>query len=586
MSRPPWGALLEDARAVVERCVEIAAEGASRELSHAVFDMAEDLAEVVGGRDAHLHASELFDRIRVAIEQTSRLAAEDDEASALGGLLSQLARELDDVLDSVLAAMAAATPPPRPPTSFAASVTSPALHRLPPQRWTYILRRADGPPQDAVAALVREQAAQALELLRVDLWLRTPDELHPWSPAVAVFEERALCQLDLLAALASVGQDDGIELPTALGQLLSSPALRGQRIAAACFVLGCIDDEHALRMIRLLLRRLEENDHQSATFALALASNPDVIPLMEELLLEDDHALVTLALDVLYMRGASHVGTAGPFLAHPSPMVRAAAARALSGEPRGEGGAIALLESALYDEPNQRVIAALIESLLRHGHRRALDELRRRLDQEGEVPNTLSFTHKVALMRMLSVAGDAADLPRLLRLVGEPETLLALGWYGHVKALAPLLALLRAAEEAFLDDLALAAATALYRITGALRLDDGSVCLEAGPWERWCRAHTTTWPPDVRMRFGAPHTVEAALEEHMSPEGAPLRELEMEIAFLTAVQLRAHDWVHAQRRAIDATANATRLHSDPGSWPAHRIGRWTRSADGGQGHGA
>lgn len=572
MSRAPWAALLEDARALVERCVELALSGTSPAVSRAVFDMAEDLAEVV----SDVRAADGFDRVGAAVDELSRLAAEEDEASALNGVLGQLARELSDVHDSVLAAMAAAPALPHPPAPFSASVTSPALFRLPRQRWTHVLRPAESPAATGAGELIREQAAQALELLRVDLWLRAPDPAHPWSPAVAVFEERALCQLDLLAALASVDAE-GIELPTALGQLLSSPALRAQRVAAACFVLGCIDDENARRMIRLLLRRLEADDETSASHALALASNPGVAPLMEELLLSNDDHLVALALDVLHMRGAAHLGTAGPYLAHPSPRVRAAAARALSGEPRGEPGAIALLESALYDEPNEEVVSALLESLLRHGHRRALDDLRGRLDREGEVPNTLSHAHKVSLMRMLSVAGDASDLPRLLGLVGEPETLLALGWYGHVNALAPLLSLLRAAEEAFLDDLALAAATALHRITGALRLDTGGVCLEAGPWERWCRAHTSTWSPDVRMRFGAPHTVEASLEEHMSPEGAPRRELELEIAFLTAVELRVHDWVAAQRRAVDAIAGASRLHSDPGSWPAHRIGRWTRS---------
>jgi HEAT repeats len=566
----PWAPVLAAARVVTERCVELSATRPG-ELQRRVFAIDAALASLMapGGDD---RLGEILAALPSQLHETQALAREEG-GDELVALLVQVSRDLAMRKDALAGAVATASPSPVEEWPFVASLGLPRVHDVPkqPYREALLIEEDEADDRSRPTALESNLVQQALETVRVALWLRSEDAARPWTPHVRPFEERALANVDLLIALAR--ESNAAPFVTGLRELLGGAALRPQRLAAAAFILGCLRDDDAHRLIRLAVRRDGDGTRQEVALALALAPSPAVEDIARELLYEETEETLAMALDVLAMRGSATVEDGAALLAHPSAVVRAAAVRAVA-TARHEG-AVSLLVGALYDEPDPDVTLSLIEGLLRHGERRGLEELRRRLDEVDERRDCEAHGH-LPLMMLLAVAGDDSDAERLMRLVSEPRTLTPLGWLGSARVVDGLLASLRAARDAMFDDLALAAGEALGRLTGALTDANGTASVDPDAWERWFRQHGA-FSNGTRLRFGEPHRIDQSLDELLGPIPTRRDLLGLEVALLCHVNIPLHAWLPVQVASANELRDRREVHSEPGAWPAHRLGRWHRS---------
>ena len=520
----------------------------------------------------------------------------------LGSVQRALEAYRSDALDA-LVAMPATAAAPREAPRFCASTGTPALHRLErdplaPRTHVGAAGDEDGEPERRRAKDRQPSAALLLDQLRRlarDCFeelgalgnLRAPSAEVDWMPELARFEARLLADLDAVVALGRPVVFDGA--PTlrldVLRELLAyaddafvpDPA----RAFARAFVLGCVEGEDCVRAAVLALRQSDPSTHDAQRSALSLASSPSIADAMEALALGADPALAALALDVLRARRQASVALAAPLSAHPDARVRRSAALHLGGasEP---GPAIALLRSTLDFESDDSVASAAAESLVRLGSREGLFFARRHLREGGRESGSVERRARGDLVRVLALAGGAADAAMLVgALTASPSeaAIEAIGWHGHPGSVEPLTLAL---EDAYTRPAAAALRKvircALHRITGA---EMEPALASVAPFRAWWRERVGTNDELAldaarsprRYRLGQPYTPEASLDELSRAGAASAREsLALELAVISsgAIQLRVDGWVAPQLAAIASARSAlTTFHL--GDWPESRL---------------
>jgi hypothetical protein len=556
LTRPPEGPRVADVEAALGETI------AARDL----------LVEGAGPKAAQI-AQELRTieaELRVAVEQRERLSVEQRSRPE---------------------------PPPVPP--LRASLGTPSLHafRRPPLAalgdllgpWGGAPHRGAAtrlaPPKGSARAQVWRLARDCMEDLANLSELRRRGDAEPWA-SLATFEQRLLSNLDALVALAR-----GPEGEDVLAQLVGYAAEmrvpdRGRAFALA-FGLGCIDGDDAVRAAVIGLKRASPATHGAFREAFCLASSPAVGRAMERLLGAERSALVRLALDVLRHRREATLPMVVPLLDSPDPHVAAGAARAASVCVHRE--ALRPLLAARLDDPgvDDEVLLAALEGLLQIGAPEALPALRERLRAEIAAPGLMSPHLLGRGLLLLAMAGASQDLALLLsgaRLT--PAGIAPLGWFGHPAAIDPLLALVEAprAEGATLpDSTQLAAAHALFRITGAgPRIPTGEAAEPmpaplAAPFRAFREEHRSARP--LRLRFGRPYTLEATLEElergDTSTSARREASLELSLGFGSAARLEVDDWA-ARQKAVLALLR-TEITA---ATPAFVAGEWLAEARG------
>lgn len=493
-------------------------------------------------------------------------AAEKQALEGLRGVEQALAALREVALQGGAARFAPGTSRAAPP--LRASLGTPALHafeRAPILPLAGLDRENRWLPAGAGAGeaeQARRLARDCMEDIAILGDLRRRGEREPWT-AVARFEQRLLDNLDALVALARGPSGEGVieQLQRYAAETLFPD--RGRAFALA-LVLGCLDGEDAVRAAVMALRHADPSTVEAYQAALSLGSSPAIGPAMERLLWGEKASSARLALEVLRHRREASLSVVAPLLDHPDPRVAAAAARAaavagVDGEHRA--AVLPLLEPRLTD-PDDEVAVAAAEALLVLGAPAGLLGLRKRLKDEVDAPGLMPRAARARATRLLALAGGPEDLELLLAAVrGDPPAAEALGWLGHPGAAEPLLELLeRAAPRGRAAQLV--PARALHRLTGAglrppgeiVEAIDDRLILEAAPWRAlWEERRRALARPD-RIRFGAPYTLAATVDELLRDEAPPAarREaaLELAIALGPALRVEVDDWAARQRAAL------------------------------------
>jgi hypothetical protein len=573
-----------------------------------------------------------FDTLDAAIASVGAaeraLAPFDELASiaraqrSLGGVVRALARAREASLEALVALQdrllrapevprdAAPTPP------FRASVGVPRLHALPGAPAEIVadvspaaldpIDDAEGDDDDIAAtpadedgATARAAASASARLVAEHLERTARDCLtdlaafgslrrlvpeQPWTDA-ARFEQRLLDDLDALVALGRTRAPGAapLDVPASLQGYHREVAFPDPgRAFALGLGLGCLDGEAPVRAAVLALRQAPGETRASLADGLALASSPRIGPALVRLLDDADADLAAIVLGTLRARGQVPFGVAATHLAHPDARVASAAARALTAVPE-RAAAIALLRRALEADADGALAPTAAECLASLGDPAGLAFARRTLDQSDALPDE----RRLPCVRLVALGGGPRDLPLLLDSLGQaPGDARAAGLSGHVALLDWLLASLAAANDvrratgpwplAF----EIAAAEALHRITGlrvvekpeaALR-EPGELDIDASAWaSAWGEARATI-DTTKRLRFGAPWTPLATLDELDGPSTADARTdaaLELAIATGGAARFEPWGWVARQRaRLAEARAVVAASTWEPGAFPA------------------
>jgi hypothetical protein len=466
-----------------------------------------------------------------------------------------------------------------PAAAFRASVGVPSLHGAAGVAEMY--------DEDVEAQRLR-LARDCMEEIAILGDMRRGDH-ERWTAAAGV-EQRMLDNLDALVAL---------EQRRAAGRFAADLSRRAAEISfpergrafALGLVLGCLDGDDPARVAVSALRKARPIAFGAWEAALCLASSPAVGPSMRRLLRSERAPIVRLALSVLRFRREAELDPIAPLLGDPEPRVRAAAARcAIVAGARAD--VLPLLSQKLED-PDDAVALAAAEGLLLLDDPEGLSWVRARV-REGPANDVLGRA-----LRLLSLAGGGRDIDLLLDAAGrDPAAVIALGWHGHPQAIEPLIEMLartraaraegRPARGAELDP-----ARALHRITGAgLRVEPGQEALGLRPitdveaWRAYLTAHRAELGRASRLRFGAPFTPAASLDELERDSTPALARracaLEAVLHLGLSIPLEVDDWSARQRAAIAALREALSRRPEPpclpGEWPADRLGRrWPQS---------
>ncbi|MFT3764725.1 MAG: HEAT repeat domain-containing protein [Minicystis sp.] len=580
------------------------------------------LAQLGKSEIDHADHLELFDRAAAAITlvREARAAAADHSEAArradhtIQRIEASLAADREATIDAIVeneqrALRNAPAAEPKAARPFRASIGVPAIHALdrgpvtPLVDVTPVLaedeidespkRNAKALPQgnDAELLQIQRLARGALENVAICSSLRRTNEGEPWS-AAARFEQRLLAALDAIVSLSFVerGAD---RRPDVVEQVLRYAAeatfADPGRAFARAFVLGCIEGDDTMRALLLGFRQSHDYTYAAQREALSLASSPAIVPAMERLLWDEDPTFVRIALEVLRFRRKATFAAVAPLLQHPDPDVLEAAARCLGAvEPRGP--AREALVQMFAEAPLDRVCLAAAESLLRLRSSAGLVLVVRALEEEDAHPGILAEDVRQGYVRLLALAGAPAHADLLLRSVlHESSGATAIGWFGHVGLLDPLLRKLAAANDVrqmtgpYATPFEVAAAEALVRITGVYvenpnPLLDVGICVDAAVWQERLEERRKRMDPGLKYRFGAPYTPLLSLEE-ISDESAPVRvrenaTLELTVAADLPERIEITDWVarqHAALHAMGARLVETKDAYPPGGWPAHHL---------------
>jgi hypothetical protein len=323
------------------------------------------------------------------------------------------------------------------------------------------------PPVLTPQAFRRSRTRECFEEVAMIGSQRAPLLGDPWRSAL-VLERRMLWALDAIVAMgpAAVAEVEPL--------VLDSPIKDPTRVFGITMILGCLSGRDALAAAERVFLAFEPGDAACAeqfADALKLATHP-LLPLtLRTWLADSDPVHRALAIDVLGYRGMATLDelsraavdapeVAAAALPHyaltPHPGVRDAIEAALAGD------SIPLRESAW-------------RALSIHAARDAGTVLR------GE----MSGEHAERAAVPLAVVGDEKDAARLLELALAHKTrpfINAVGWAGAASAVVPLMAMLTQDLD---DDVKLAVAYALERITGA------------GLWERMLVEPDKIMVPDM-----------------------------------------------------------------------------------------
>jgi hypothetical protein len=452
------------------------------------------------------------------------------------------------------------------------------------------------PGGESLAALHRRRLARdCMEDLSIFSSLRRPHQDDAWTNA-ARFEQRLLSSMDALAALAL--SEPGERGSGVLMQLLSyateTAFADAGRAFAGAFLLGCIDGEDAARALLLALRQSHPLTRPAQEDALCLCPSPFVAAALERLLWEGEPAFIRLALSVLRFRRAVKPALIFPLLTHPDATVVEAAVRALGACPLDQRPAVteALLELA-EDEPAERVAVALAESLIVLASPAGVLLATTMLTAVLDRGTTSSDGARLALHRLLCLAGGpehAALLLRSLQARRAPEAAEALGWFGHAALIDPLLAALEAENAARKQALGapwpfeIAAARALVRITGVFLEDPADehglgITVEAAHWRALWSERRADFSADRKYRFGQPYHPLATLDELGERDTTALARSyargELGAQALPGEALELADWVARQQREIEALRERFRrgeLAHEAGQWTSRHLG--------------
>jgi 3-oxoacyl-[acyl-carrier-protein] synthase-1 len=460
--------------------------------------------------------------------------------------------------------------------------------------------RAGAPKAASPEAVALQDLARAcMEDLAILGGLRRPNDDEPWS-ATDRFERRLLANVDALATLdaAEAGLTEGIDVPVALlAYSAESSFADGGRAFTRAFALGCFGGEDPVRAAVVGLRNSHALTRPAQLEAFCLAPSPRIVPAMEQLLWDEDPALVRLALEVLRFRRAATLATVLPILGHSDPGVIEAAARCLA-VTRSRVEAVAALEGLLRDDLEARTVLVVLECLVMLGAPSGLALTARRLIDAEARPFATSSELRSGLVRLLALAGGPEHTALIFKAVipsGSAPALLAgvtaLGWFGHAAFIEPLLEQLEAANAAPRTagsrptELEIATARALLRITGVYLEEDANeygigLSVDGAAW----RAHWEESPgdldPDVRYRFGARYHPRDSLTELADDRTAAhaRRNAALEIAAFTggAFAFEPTDWVARQREHLAVVGDAIESGAaayEPGEWLSTHLAR-------------
>ena len=497
-----------------------------------------------------------------------------------------------------------AAPASRPSTCeaerpFLSSRDTAALHHLEPTRLGAFVTRerraqeVDESPRRAARRLAARQHLQAIARLSQT---RRAGDLFPWSPSLRDFDEALLSQLDAFAALGNHGgaDPDTIAPLDELAAFTAGARSDPDRAFVRAFVLGCQESRAAMQALVLALRQSDPATHANQAEALALASSPVIDEAMAQLCRDGDARMVRLALDVLAARRSVSFADVCPLLWHADPSIRRKAVVVLAYAHEQRDAAVGLLEPILYDELDDQTVAGAARSLLVLDVPRALDLVRQKLSDDVGQGDSLSRRARRQLLVLLAVGGAGSDLDLMLA-AALPADADLLGWFGHVGAIEPLLALLQADATSTprrrrpgqLEPPRQRAARALRRITGAtppatgLRHRRRPEALNSDPefWRSWWKEHRGELDAAKRARWGKPYEPGHTIDElRTSGVAAHLRRLattELSLLTVDAPPPWEGDWVGRQLRALDAlrTLLQTKRTLAPGQWPATILGR-------------
>lgn len=530
------------------------------------------------GQGEHLdeRSIEALDASRAALDDAhERLGGVPESAASLAEVRDALAAARKATLDLLSPERAAVGPPP----AFTASVGRPSLHggiEVPDPK---LVARDDDDDDDQAAAddadatlspaeleagehedvirtrrQIRALGRDCLEDVGIMGSLRRLWDHEPWLDGEA-FEQRLLDALDALVALERPVDEDAprLGLIAEVWRYATEWSIpdRGRSFALG-FVLGCVDSKIANVWLSLAIRRAQPAAAEAYVEALALGSSPHLDDLVEDLLLDDDPAVLRAALGAAGRRRRVPPFTAA-LAAHPDDGVARAAVTSARHLPPDL--ARPALEPLLV-EPRPAIAALAAAALLELGAPEGAARLRDILRSESDGTAIAIATRAVALLGVES-DGD------LLRQVATktPELAPWLGWHGWPRHVPFLL---EAAAAAGATHLAHATADAVERITGfpfdpGLVLDARSAtpAIDADRQRERLREHLAREPPPAgRLRHGMPHAPDLVLAELGAPrarQGAR-RVLASELAIVSGgrASIDVETWIAAQREALEA----------------------------------
>jgi hypothetical protein len=452
---------------------------------------------------------------------------------------------------------------------------------------------APAPAQDAeaIAALIGAPALTAREVLLdrarncleelANLGnMRRPLELEPW--AAPRTEARLLARID---AIVACGDE---VLPPLVKLLEDRPVPDPELTWALVFLFGSLAGDDAADQVVRLVRSADLDAPDMLAFvadALALAPSPALDrPLTGWLELRGQPGLRAAALIALSRRRRLSFEQARRCVFDADRRVVAAAVEALG----TSTGPIDVRElDQLTGAPDEEIARLAIASalLLRSGV-----GLERALSLTGSGRGDLSGA---ALFVAIAGAEDAWEpLAAFMRGAPSPIAVEALGWFGALLAIDPLLETLRTGAPACKA----AAAAALHRITGAGLSDDNpdpprppdgpqpfaptfvaparvaELSTDAEVWSSWWQRHQHNAEPHRRYRFGhlwSPEDDLWELGDDLSASGdRALAHLELVARAGVDSTLDLRDFVSRQRQAIsELRAAAMRHHVGVGGWP-------------------
>jgi hypothetical protein len=424
-------------------------------------------------------------------------------------------------------------------------------------------------------AVVFERARSFFEDLGMMSLMRQPNADEYWRDLRPV-EERLLARLDGIFACGEP------VLPRLVKLLEEQPVPDPEMTWAALFLYGSLAGDDTLEQVALLTRTtdLEPPEMRAAVGdALSFAPHPGIDELLRPLLSHPVATMRALALHALARRGKLTAEEAVAAARDPDQEVVVGAAQAMSlvlGKVK-ESELIPLLRHA-----NPDVARAAMEAALRHrshlGARQAADLVASGRADFGDA----------ALY--LAIASDAESLPLLREAArkGSPCAVDALGWFGHLDAVATLIAMLEKDDTRTVG--------ALQRLTGASLTDDsadpeydegkepfgpdfpwpahvGELTAKAEIWAAWWNKHKARANLKLRYRFGHRWSPKDNLWEltdaHALPRERALAHLELVVRTGGALPFDARDFIARQEQQLDAWRSFLATRRGPtGTWPS------------------
>jgi len=431
-------------------------------------------------------------------------------------------------------------------------------------------------PGAAEGEVLRRVARDCLEDIAALRSLRKPIPTETWLDQ-APFEQRLLDNIDAFVALGEA------VLPSITLFHAEAPAPDPSRAFAVALTLGCIEGTDTADVAVSTMKQSAPEEMGGFAEGFILAPSPAIDAELASLLDAPNPAHVAVALDVLGARGSLPADAPERVLSRRDPLLTRKLAEAL-GRALPKTKALTVLSNLLDEGPDDELFAAACTSLVRRGDANVRQRLRDTI--RARTPSRITTA-----MRLLALSGRHEDLPVLLDgLAVAPDDAVvgALGRFGHVESLGPLIALLDSSDEA----VALAAAEALDFITSAglretvqvpwtpgIEPPDGSPPpMRAVPrpigdrlvWERWHAQARRHFDPRVKMRRGlpfAPAMIVDELESSAPPRRRAEAALELVIATNVGTRFSTTDWVGRQKQQLsELRAHVRSLASSAGGF--------------------